>query len=221
MSEWVSKQWKDNKVSFLSFFFTLMATIISIILSFTYLNKLEIKVEKTSNMIQILPFFGVIGIAVERIVNIMFMKEDYKKLRNARGRAKIRNKMLNRINLSASSSTEIKDVLQQVQESANAASDQGEIDSALAQKPVDSDIESITEAEGKRNPKFILFAFMIGIIFASLGFRILDQVAPCKSCAADAIANVVYRCIDILFTGMVLSGGSSFIDKIILALSPD
>ena len=68
--------------------------------------------------------------------------------------------------------------------------------------------------EEKHTRKFFHRSFLIGFLVSALGYRFFTQITTDINCTAVSNSVYIFIYLDVFFTGILLSGGSQFINRI-------
>ena len=82
------------------------------------------------------------------------------------------------------------------------------------QQTVSLNDNSDTQPEERHSRKFVHRSFLIGIVAAAFGFRFFADITSEISCAGVDQYAYVFNFVDVFLTGILLSGGSQFINRI-------
>ena len=77
-------------------------------------------------------------------------------------------------------------------------------------------IEKTEKTEKTRSQKFEMLSLISGMVVAALGFRFFGQIAHVVN--AEPVASSLFYVADVGLSGVLIGGGSSFIDDVIVFL---
>ena len=71
-----------------------------------------------------------------------------------------------------------------------------------------------TAPEERHSRKFVHRSFLIGLIIAAFGFRFFADITNEVDCSNVADYGYIFNAVDVFLTGILLSGGSQFVNRI-------